>query len=325
MDLKKYLDEFKNKRIVVIGDVMLDEYLFCKVDRISPEAPIAIASVQETTYVPGGAANTANNLVSLGAESYLIGIVGNDDAKDSFFKVTNEEGINTQGITISEEKKTTKKTRILGKNQQLLRLDDECTNYIDKKLQEELMNNLKNIGDVDSIIISDYLKGTMAENFCRKIKNYSLENNIPLLVDTKPDHKEFYRGASLITPNKEEAGEMVGKKIKNLEDIKQAGKNLQRDLKCNVIITAGSEGMYVFENEKVFAHIPTVAKEVYDVSGAGDTVIATLGLALSSGASLKEAAILANYAAGIKVGKVGTATVALSELNQSLENLVKDE
>lgn len=320
MKLNKYLDEFKNKNIVVIGDLMLDKYIFGKVERISPEAPVQVVSVDKEKYVPGGAANAANNVASLNGGAYLLGIVGNDIAKDILIDVVKSKSIATEGIVIDSKKPTIQKIRVIGQNQQLLRIDYEDKRYIDNEANLKLLENIKKIDKIDAIIVSDYAKGTINKEIMCEIKEYAIENKILLIIDPKPKHKDFYKGASLITPNKKEAEEMTGIKIENNSDLEKVGKKLMDELECDVLITTGEKGMSLFERGKGPKHIPTVAKEVYDVSGAGDTVIATLSLALSCGASFNDAAILANHAAGIKVGKLGTAPVALNELKQSLEN-----
>ncbi len=318
--LKKYLSKFQEKKIIVIGDLMLDKYIFGKVERISPEAPVPIVSVKNEKYVPGGAANAACNVSSLKGSASLFGIVGNDAAKDILFDVTEKKSINTKGIIIDAKKPTIQKIRVLGQNQQLLRIDYEDSEYIDNDANKKLIENIKKLDKIDAIIISDYAKGTITKKFMEEILPHTKKNKILLVIDPKPRHKSFYKGCSLITPNKKEAEEMSGIKIETKEDLEKVGNKLMNDLDCNILITTGEKGMSLFEKNNQVVHIPTLAKEVYDVSGAGDTVIATLSLTLSSGSSLKEAAILANHAAGIKVGKLGTAPVSLAELEESIDN-----
>jgi rfaE bifunctional protein kinase chain/domain len=318
MNLVKYLSEFSKKRIAVIGDLMLDNYIFGKVERISPEAPVPIVSVYEERCVPGGAANTANNISSMKGNSFLFGILGEDFAKNNFLESTRKNLINVEGIIISQKKPTIQKTRVIGHNQHLLRIDYENTDLIEGVLEEKIISAVKKIKNLDAIAISDYAKGTVTQKICEEIGKYAFKNKILLIVDPKPKHKEFYRNVSLITPNKKEAEEMTGINLKTEEDIENAGKKLVEEMKCNVLITTGENGMSLFEKNKKPVHLPTVAQEVYDVSGAGDTVTATMSLALSSGASFEESAVLANYAAGIKVGKVGTYPVSFEELEKIL-------
>lgn len=325
MIFKKITDEFEKKRILVVGDLMLDKYIFGNVERISPEAPVQIVSVSREKYVPGGAANAANNISSLGGTAFLSGIVGNDSAKDILLDVVESKLINTQAVVIDYKKQTTLKIRVLGQNQQLLRIDYEDKEYIDEEVNKKLFENIEKIGKVDAIIISDYAKGTLTKRICDELKAYCQKNYIIIAVDPKPKHKEFYKGVSVITPNKKEAEEMVGFKIDSKNDLIRAGNQLMAELDCDVLITTGDKGMSLFERGNETVHIPTVAKEVYDVSGAGDTVIATMSLAMSAGASLKDAAVLANHAAGIKVGKLGVAPVSIAELRQSFNKIEVSE
>ena len=317
-NLVKNLDNFSKRKIAVIGDLMLDKYIFGKVERISPEAPVQIVTVERENYVPGGAANAASNVSSLTGEVYLIGVVGNDIAKDILVDQTKERMINTSGIVIDPTKPTIQKIRVLGQNQQLLRIDYEDKEYINGDLNEKLFASIMKIDGVDAVIVSDYAKGTITRGVMEGLKKYCKERNVLLIVDPKPEHKLMYKGVSLITPNKKEAEEISGVSIESENDLERVGKKIMEDLQCNVIITTGERGMSIFESGSAPIHIPTVAKEVYDVSGAGDTVIATLSLALSSGANLRDAAIISNHAAGIKVGKLGTATVSKQELVKSL-------
>ena len=317
--MKEILEKFKNQKIAVIGDLILDKYIYGKVERISPEAPVPIVTVQKESFVPGGAANVAANVASLGGKAFLLGIVGPDQFKDELINKLADSNIDCRGILIDESKRTTLKTRVIGLNQQLLRIDYEDTHYIESHAEEEFINKLKEIEDLSAIILSDYAKGTITRKLVKELKKLCSENSIPLLIDPKPKHKEWYSDSFLITPNKKEALEMSSMIIDSEEDFLKVGKKIVNELSSNVIITAGAEGMYIFEHHKAPVHIHTEAKEVYDVSGAGDTVVSTLALAISSGASISEAAQLANAAAGIKVGKSGTAVVTYAELTMNLK------
>ena len=310
-------EKFKEQHIAIIGDIILDKYIFGKVERISPEAPVPIVRVIDEKYSPGGAANVAANISTLGGNAYLFGIVGNDQAKEILIGKTNDLNINTDGIITDKSKNTIKKTRVIGLNQQLLRIDYENTNYIESHLEKEFIDKLENIPQLSALIISDYAKGTITEELIKKIKVLSKKKNFLIIVDPKPKHKAWYKNTFLITPNKKEAEQMCHTEIQNQTDLENCGRQLSKELNCNVVITTGEKGMSIFEMNKKPIHLPTETKEVYDVSGAGDTVVASFGLALSSNASLEEAAILANRAAGIKVGKVGTAPVYLKELQGS--------
>ena len=311
---------FRVQHIAIIGDIILDKYIFGKVERISPEAPVPIVKVVEEKYSPGGAANVAANVSTLGGNAYLFGIVGNDLSKDILLGRTNDLNINSDGILTDNSKNTIKKIRVIGLNQQLLRIDYENTNYIESHLENEFIDKLENIHDLSALIISDYAKGTITEELIKKIKVLSKKKNFLIIVDPKPKHKAWYKDTFLITPNKKEAEQMCNTEIQSIIDLENCGKQLSKELNCNVVITTGERGMSIFEMNKKPIHLPTETKEVYDVSGAGDTVVASFGLVLSSGASLEEAANFANRAAGIKVGKVGTAPVYLKELKSSLND-----
>ncbi len=310
------LSKFSNQKIAVIGDLILDKYIFGEVDRISPEAPVPIVRVLKEKFVPGGAANVAINISTLGGNPFLFGIVGNDQHKNILLQEIADMNIPISEIFTDNKKTTIRKTRVIGLNQQLLRIDYENTDYIETHLEEKFVNKLKEIKNLSAIIVSDYAKGTITKQLMLQLHQFSKENNILLIIDPKPKHKEWYNGATLITPNKKEAQEMSEIIIENEADFYQAGKILVEKFDSNVIITAGADGMYIFDKMGKPDHLDTKAKEVYDVSGAGDTVIATLALALSCNKNLESAAILANHAAGIKVGKVGTASVFWKELRR---------
>jgi D-glycero-beta-D-manno-heptose-7-phosphate kinase len=316
--MKEILKNFKNQKIAVIGDLILDKYIYGEVERISPEAPVPIVRVIKEKFVPGGAANVAANISTLGGKPFLFGVVGNDQYKNILLEKTSKMNIETSGIFTDSNKTTIRKTRVIGLNQQLLRIDHENTDYIETHQEERFINKLKEIKNLSAIIVSDYAKGTITKQLMTQLIQYSKENNILLIVDPKPKHREWYAGSSLITPNKKEAQEMSGIIIETKDDFIRAGKILVNKFNSDVIITAGADGMYVFAKNNKPIHLETQAKEVYDVSGAGDTVIATLTLALSCGADFNNAATLANQAAGIKVSKTGTKPVFLEELEKEI-------
>ncbi len=318
-DLIPIINKFKNQKIAVIGDIILDKYIYGTVDRISPEAPVPIVKVTSERYVPGGAANVGANISTLGGKVYLLGVTGNDEAGKILIEKAKSLNINTDSILIDKKKNTIKKTRVIGLNQQLLRIDFENTDYIESHFEDKFLDFLSSLKELAAIIISDYAKGTITEEMMNKLKILSKNKNILLIIDPKPEHKSWYNNVSLITPNKKEAQEMYGTVIENIDDYFQSGKHLMEQFDSEIILTAGEKGMFVFEKNKEPVFIKTVAREVYDVSGAGDTVVASLCLALCSGANLTDAAIIANHAAGIKVGKVGTAPVAYEELLQSFK------
>ena len=321
-NLIKIVDQFKNKNILVIGDVMLDKYIWGEVSRISPEAPVQVVNVIKESYAPGGAANVANNIVSLGAQAFMVGIVGNDTTRDKLINELEKKSIDVSGLINDKNKRTIQKVRVIGRNQQLLRFDYEKKGYVDSETENKIFDFIsKKINDIDAIIISDYAKGVITKNLMEKLIRLCKEKNKIIVVDPKPKHKEFYKNATLITPNHTEAYQMSGFLDEPSDtDVEKIGKQLLEDLNSTVLITKGEKGMSLFEKNGKVTSIPTFAKEVYDIIGAGDTSVATVALALASGSSFEEAAIIANHAAGITVGKVGTSTVSIDELKESIEN-----
>ncbi|MBI2541631.1 D-glycero-beta-D-manno-heptose-7-phosphate kinase [Candidatus Woesearchaeota archaeon] len=320
--LLKILEQFKNKNILVIGDIMLDKYIWGDVSRISPEAPVQVVHVQKETYAPGGASNVASNVAALNGKSFMVGIAGNDEAKRTLLNELKGMGINTEGIFTDNDKPTTQKVRIVGKSQQLLRVDYEKKEHVHKDIEESLMNFLKKIiADIDVVVISDYAKGVITPAICDFLVQISKKHSKAVIVDPKPKHLNLYSNVTLITPNNSEAGEMADIEDGSESAVLETGNKLLKYLNTNVLITRGEKGMSLFEMGGKITHIPAKAREVYSLIGAGDTVVATLALALASGAALEEAAVLANIAAGIKVGKIGTASVSIEELKKGIEEL----
>jgi len=321
--MKEIIDKFKEKKILVIGDVMLDKYIWGEVSRISPEAPVQIVNVVKESFAPGGAANVASNITSLGAKAFMMGIVGLDTTKDRLINELKERNIDVSCIITDKNKRSIQKVRVFGRSQQLLRFDYEIKGYVGKETEDKMLEVIeKKLDEMDAIIISDYAKGTITKNLMERLMIKCKEKNKIIVVDPKPEHKEFYKDVTLITPNHTEAHKMTGYEEKDNadEEIESIGKKLMEELQSNLLITRGEKGMSLFEKEGKTTHIPTFAKEVYDIVGAGDTSVATLTLALTSGASFEEAAIIANHAAGITVGKIGTSTVNIEELKKSIEN-----
>ncbi|MBS3078644.1 bifunctional heptose 7-phosphate kinase/heptose 1-phosphate adenyltransferase [Candidatus Pacearchaeota archaeon] len=300
----KIMSSFENKKILVIGDLILDKYVYGNISRISPEAPVPILNVTDETYDLGGSGNVASNIVSLKGNVTLFAFVGKDNHAEILKKLCKEKNIN---CSLDENHSTITKSRICCKNQQIIRMDQEDINekFFSKETKKKILSEAEKS---DIIIVSDYLKGTITKDLVDLIFPFKSKT----IVDTKPKHIHLFKGFFLIKPNEKEAKEMTG-----LSDIKEAGKKLMDELDSNILITIGEKGMLIFSKENL-VEIPTFAREVYDVSGAGDTVIATLSLAISSKASLEEAAIIANYAAGIAVEKKGTYSVLLSELRSRI-------
>ena len=309
------IDKFKQKKIGVIGDLMLDQFIWGDVERISPEAPIPVVFVKKETFVPGGAGNTANNIAALGGDVYVVGLVGSDLAAEQLIQEFKKREINIAGILKDKNRPTIQKIRVVARGQQVVRVDKEKSDCINSQQEREVLDFIaSNIKNWDGLVISDYTKGFITKNLTQEIISLAREYDKFIIGDTKPKHISFFKNISLITPNYKEAKEITGK-----ESLEEAGKAIQEQLNCNVLITQGSQGMTLFENNKI-KQFPARAREVFDVSGAGDTVVGALALALASGANFEEAAIIANHAAGITVGKIGTTTVSPEELKDSLKN-----
>jgi len=321
LKLEKILNRFSKVKILVVGDIMVDRFIWGKVSRISPEAPVPVVVVEKETFLLGGAANVVNNIHSLGGKVSICGLVGKDEMGQNIIKELTQKGIETKGIFIEPERQTTVKTRIVAHQQQLVRIDRETTNHPKVSTLRNLMEFLKeNIEGFDGIILSDYGKGLLTKALIRTIIQKGRGKKKSILVDPKLKNFFFYKGATAVTPNVAEASAASRVLINDLPSLKKAGRMLLKQLRCDVlVITRGEEGMAIFEPDREPFFVPTIAKEVYDVTGAGDTVIGTMGLALGAGAKMIEAARLANYAAGIVVGKVGTATVKREELMEVIK------
>ncbi len=298
------LDRFKSLKILVVGDIILDHYLFGVVERISPEAPVPVFEVRSEEYRLGGAANVANNIVSFGAKSYLSGIVGDD--KESIILSKKLKNSNIESILFCDKTRpTTKKTRVIAMNQQLIRIDQEETHYSSKEFIDFLDENIPK--DINGIIISDYAKGVITKELVEGI----VLKGIFVSVDPKPSHKHFYKGATIMTPNEKEAF-LMGYPEK---DINKIGFSLKDELGLKaLVITMGPKGAVLYSDSNSIKSFPSKAKEVYDVTGAGDTFISMLTLSLLAGASYEEALELSNIAAGIVVGKIGSATASCEEI-----------
>ncbi|MCD4784691.1 MAG: D-glycero-beta-D-manno-heptose-7-phosphate kinase [Candidatus Eremiobacteraeota bacterium] len=313
----KKVNKFKNADILTIGDVMLDKYIWGDVNRISPEAPVQVVEVKKITYTPGGAANVANNIASLSGRARILGIVGDDESGEILKKELILRKIDP--ILIAGERPTTKKVRVIGHSQQLLRLDFEERRPVHTKIRKKIINYVKELlPQIDCVVISDYAKGLITKELINELRGIILPAGKKLIVDPKPRNMKYYKGASLITPNHKEAAQFAGIEEENESDLIKIGKKLMKSLESNMLITRGEKGMSLFEQDGRITHIPTKARQVYDVTGAGDTVVATVALALSVGADYAEAAAIANYAAGVVVGKVGTATLNLDELKDAI-------
>ena len=312
-DLKRILDNFKNIKIGVVGDLMLDDYIYGTVERISPEAPVPVVNVKEEKFVLGGAANVVNNLASLGAKTICFGVIVNDANGERLLGAFADKKIDVSGLIRDKERTTIVKRRIIGSNQQLLRIDWEDITPISTFLEYALLRNIESkIDELDAVILSDYDKGVLTPMVAKEIVRMCRDRGKIVTVDPKPKNAMNYYGATSMTPNRKEAKECLGmERATNMEEV---GKELKEKLKLdNLLLTRSEEGMSLFIEDKI-VNIPTFAKEVYDVTGAGDTVISVFTLAAASGVSWHEAAKIANTAAGVVVGKMGTSTVTKDEI-----------
>ena len=319
--LMKYIDRFLSTRTLVVGDVMLDHYIWGNVSRISPEAPVPVVNVTKESVLLGAATNVVNNVHTLGGKVSVCGVIGHDDAGRQLVHMLRAQGITTDGLIVEDGRPTTIKTRVIAHSQQVVRFDRETKVGIDRDTHRRIFEYVRQQADsgLDAIVLSDYSKGVVTKELVRDIVKLARKKGIIVSVDPKVNHFGIYSGVTILTPNTKEAS--IGSKIE-IEDEKsliKAGALLLKRLKCDaVLVTRGEHGMSLFERGGRVTHIPTVAQEVFDVTGAGDTVISTLTLAMAAGAGMVDAARLSNYAAGIVVGVVGTATVKPDELKQKI-------
>ncbi len=314
------IDTFSQLNVLVIGDLMLDEYLWGRVDRISPEAPVPVVAVEKESRTLGGAGNVINNLVAMGANVAAVGTVGTGRAGLDVLDKLRELKVDTTGVVSEPERPTTRKTRIIASSQQVLRIDREITSDISKDIFNKLEDILANVvSRMDLVIISDYAKGLVTRELVARIVALASEAGVLTLADPKSMDFSKYTGVTVLTPNKKEAGLAAGLDIHTLEDIETAASRIMARAGVEkLLITCGKDGMALFEAGMPSVTIASRARQVFDVSGAGDTVISILGLGLASGASFEAAAGLANLAAGIVVAKIGTATASIEELKQAV-------
>ncbi len=313
--LEKIIDDMWSKLVLIIGDLMLDKFIWGSISRISAEAPVPIVNVEKVTYVPGGSGNTANNVASLAGRAIAVGVVGDDSAGDILLNELKIRNISIDGIFKDDTKHTIEKTRIMGESQHLLRYDYEENSYISNNVEAKINDYLSGqVADVNAVIISDYAKGSITEKLARHLVNLCNKYDKVIIVDTKPKHSRFYKNVTLVKPNIKEAIEMSGE-----HDLIKAGGKLKKYFDANILITRGKDGMSLFLKNGDYIEMPTRAREVYDVSGAGDTVMATIGSALGTRSSLEDAVHLANIAAGIVVEKRGVVPVTMEELKNQLK------
>jgi len=315
--LTAYIDRFPATRVLVVGDIVLDHYIWGKVSRISPEAPVPVVNVTRENLLLGGAANVANNIHALGGAVSVCGVIGQDEAGRQLLHLLHKQGLRTEGLIVDPSRPTTIKTRVLAHSQQVVRFDRETKERIERDAHRRIFDYVgRQIREgLDAIVLSDYCKGMVTRELVRDIVKLAKKHKVIVSVDPKVSHFGMYNGVTILTPNINEAS--IGSKIEidNDRSLLKAGALLLKRLKCEaVLITRGEQGMSLFEHGGRVTHIPTVAREVFDVTGAGDTVISTLTLCMAAGAGMVDAARISNYAAGLVVGVVGTAIVKPEEL-----------
>lgn len=318
--LQGHIAKFPHASVLVVGDLILDHYIWGKVSRISPEAPVPVVHVSSESLKLGGAANVYNNIVSLGGRADLCGIVGADEGGRQLLKELGTTRHGRGGIVIDPDRPTTRKTRVIAHNQQIVRYDVERRADISALHQRRIIRYVESrLRDVSCLVVSDYAKGVVTAALMAELTRLAALRRIPIIVDPKVEHFSYYKGVTVVTPNHLEAAQAAGVHGDSDEAVGQAGDILRQRLGCEcVLITRGEKGMSLFESNGSHWHIPTVARQVYDVTGAGDTAIGTLALAMATGAPIRDGAVLANHAAGIVVGMVGTATVTAQQLTEAL-------
>lgn len=318
--VEELLSNSAGREIAVIGDLMLDRYFWGTVSRISPEAPVPVIDIENETFHLGGAANVAQNLKSLGIEPLLCGVVGSDNSGKLLIEIAEQSGLQTKGIIPIASRPTTVKTRIIGNNQHIARLDRETRSEVSSDTINQIVDMLKSCHNLAGIIMEDYNKGVITKYLIKEISKFTQEQNIPLFVDPKLNFFFDYQNATVFKPNRKEAQEALGFSLKTDDDILRAGKELLHRLQAeNILLTLGDKGMMLFQKNGTVASVPTKARHIADVSGAGDTAIATLAAAIAGGASTTEAAALANIAAGVVCEEPGIVSIKPSALIAALE------
>ncbi len=318
--LKSIISRFKDKNILVVGDLVLDHHIFGAVERISPEAPVPVVWANRESFLCGGAANVGLNLVALGARVSLCGVIGRDHFGKTLFSLIQKGGIDTRLIVKDDQRPTTLKTRILASHQQVVRVDWESVEFLSLKINKLILDKIKkNMNGFDAVIIEDYGKGVINPSLVEELVNLCKKTDKIITVDPKEENFDYYENVTALTPNLKEAQAAANMKIRSKDEIPLLGRMIMEKLKPKMLlITLGEDGMMLFFDNR-YHHIPTAALEVFDVTGAGDTVISAFTLALSCGAKYDEAATIANLAAGIVVAKVGAATASKKELFKSID------
>ena len=317
---RSFIARFAGRRLLVLGDLMTDRYLWGRVERISPEAPVPVVSIDRETDSLGGSANVAHNLASLGARVELLGLVGADGAGTRLIEALAERGVDTRGVAVDKTRRTTVKTRVIAHQQQVVRTDEEDAQDAAGDAETRLLDAIaRALPSAEALIVSDYGKGVITKATLDAALSLAKTRGVPVCVDPKETHFLSYVGASVLTPNVHEAGRAFGRPLRDRETLLEAGAVLRERLSADaLLITRGPDGMSLFEKGGAVTHLPTVAREVFDVTGAGDTVVSVYALALAAGAPPPACAFLANHAAGLVIRHAGTAVTTAEELLASL-------
>ena len=318
--LRQHIQRFPQASVLVVGDLILDHYVMGRVSRISPEAPVPVVHVESESLRLGGAANVFNNVLALGGKADLCGVIGADESGRLLMKELGTKRSGRGGVVIDHDRPTTRKSRVIAHHQQIVRYDVEGRHELKAALQRRILQYVESrLRELTCVVVSDYAKGVVSAGLMSEITRLAALRKVPVIVDPKVEHFGYYKGVTVITPNHLEATQASGVHGDDDQSINEAGAMIRQRLGCqSVLITRGEKGMSLYETDGASWHLPTQARQVYDVTGAGDTVIGTLALALSTGASIKNGAILANHAAGIVVGMVGTATVSPEQLSEAV-------
>jgi len=317
---ERVLSSARGRKVVVLGDLMLDQFIWGTVERISPEAPVPVVRVGRESLHLGGAGNVVSNIAALGGEAWPVGVTGTGPDAVRLRETLGVLGVETGGVVPVEGRATTVKTRIVAHNQQVVRFDREQDDPLEQRWAARLADAaIELIGRADALVVSDYEKGCVTPWLLERVLPAARGRDIPVIVDPKPGHWEAYSPITAITPNQNEAARMSGLRLRDEKDLIAAGDAIRAKLGCRgVLLTRGEKGMLLLEEGEAPCTIPAMTREVFDVTGAGDTVVAGLALCLAAGASLRDAARIANAAAGVVVGKVGTATATPPELLAAL-------
>lgn len=312
-------ENFSETKVLVVGDVMLDRYWWGSVNRISPEAPVPVVNLEKTSLVVGGAANVAANVAGLGAEPFLVGLIGDDEEADLFVDLLTDKKLNAEFLIKTPNRQTTVKTRIVAHSQQIVRIDQETRINLSSDEEEMLWEKINGLFDkIQIIIVSDYGKGTISEDFVKRLITTANEKSILVLIDPKGKYYNKYKGAAMLTPNRFEIAEVYQLEDYEQKTLEKAGEKMLAELSLkSLLITQGEAGMTLFERDNPVLHLPVTARKVYDVTGAGDTVIACLAVAIGSGANFFEAAKFANQAAGLVVEQIGTTAISIEMLSNT--------